>query len=151
VLLVWIYYTAMILLFGAEFTETWATERGAGIEPEEGAVWRDDSSHAKDGKAGDAKNPAGRTGASTARPDTPATREQAAARAARIAEQDRAPDDSPENQSGLPGAGVGRREAVGGSGIHPVSAGGTPKGAETRTPGDIAGPTRDADGDGQAG
>jgi membrane protein len=37
-ILVWIYYTSMILLFGAEFTETWAERRGSGIEPEEGAV-----------------------------------------------------------------------------------------------------------------
>ncbi|HEX2202867.1 MAG TPA: YihY/virulence factor BrkB family protein [Longimicrobium sp.] len=36
-ILVWIYYSAMILLFGAEFTQTWAMEKGGGIEPEEGA------------------------------------------------------------------------------------------------------------------
>ena len=38
VLLVWIYYSSIIVLFGAEFTETWAERRGAGVEPEEGAV-----------------------------------------------------------------------------------------------------------------
>jgi membrane protein len=38
VLLLWIYYSALILLFGAEFTETWAERRGQGIEPERGAV-----------------------------------------------------------------------------------------------------------------
>jgi membrane protein len=38
VLLLWIYYSALILLFGAEFTETWAERRGQGIEPEPGAV-----------------------------------------------------------------------------------------------------------------
>ncbi|HEX7240674.1 MAG TPA: YihY/virulence factor BrkB family protein [Longimicrobiaceae bacterium] len=38
VILVWIYYASMILLFGAEFTQTWAVRRGSGIEPEEGAV-----------------------------------------------------------------------------------------------------------------
>jgi membrane protein len=38
VLLLWIYYSALILLFGAEFTETWAENRGEGIEPEPGAV-----------------------------------------------------------------------------------------------------------------
>jgi membrane protein len=38
VILVWIYYSAMILFFGAEFTETWAMERGAGVEPRPGAV-----------------------------------------------------------------------------------------------------------------
>jgi membrane protein len=36
--LVWIYYSAMILLLGAEFTREWATQRGRGIEPEKGAV-----------------------------------------------------------------------------------------------------------------
>jgi len=38
VLMLWAYYSAMILLFGAEFTQQWAKQRGAGIEPEEGAV-----------------------------------------------------------------------------------------------------------------
>jgi membrane protein len=38
VLLLWVYYSALILLFGAEFTETWAEGRGRGIEPEPGAV-----------------------------------------------------------------------------------------------------------------
>jgi membrane protein len=38
VLLLWVYYSAIILLFGAEFTETWAERRGRGIEPEPGAV-----------------------------------------------------------------------------------------------------------------
>ena len=38
VLLLWIYYSSLIVLFGAEFTETWAEQRGEGIEPEPGAV-----------------------------------------------------------------------------------------------------------------
>ena len=38
VLLLWIYYSALIVLFGAEFTETWADKRGEGIEPEPGAI-----------------------------------------------------------------------------------------------------------------
>ncbi len=38
VLLLWIYYSAIIVLFGAEFTETWADKRGEGIQPEPGAV-----------------------------------------------------------------------------------------------------------------
>jgi membrane protein len=37
-MLVWIYYSSMILLFGAEFTQTWAEQRGKGIEPVRGAV-----------------------------------------------------------------------------------------------------------------
>jgi membrane protein len=38
VLLLWVYYSALIVLFGAEFTETWAEQRGEGIEPEPGAI-----------------------------------------------------------------------------------------------------------------
>ncbi|WP_420457446.1 YihY/virulence factor BrkB family protein [Rubrivirga sp.] len=34
-LLVWIYYSALIVLVGAEFTQAWAEQVGAGIEPEE--------------------------------------------------------------------------------------------------------------------
>lgn len=36
--LVWIYYSAMILLLGAEFTQTWAQRYGRGITPKPGAV-----------------------------------------------------------------------------------------------------------------
>lgn len=36
-LLVWIYYSSIILLFGAEFTQAWAEQRGRGIAPEHGA------------------------------------------------------------------------------------------------------------------
>ena len=38
VVLVWAYYAGMIILFGAEFTQQWAKQRGSGIEPREGAV-----------------------------------------------------------------------------------------------------------------
>jgi membrane protein len=38
VMLVWIYYSSMILLFGAEFTQAWAEARGGGIAPERGAM-----------------------------------------------------------------------------------------------------------------
>jgi membrane protein len=38
VMLLWIYYSGLIVLFGAEFTEAWAEKRGEGIEPEPGAV-----------------------------------------------------------------------------------------------------------------
>jgi len=37
-LFVWVYYTSLIFLFGAELTQHWADRRGAGIVPEEGAV-----------------------------------------------------------------------------------------------------------------
>jgi membrane protein len=39
VLLLWVYYSSLIVLFGAEFTETWAQDRrGETIEPEPGAI-----------------------------------------------------------------------------------------------------------------
>lgn len=38
VVLIWAYYAGMILLFGAEFTQQWAKQRGRGIGPEKGAV-----------------------------------------------------------------------------------------------------------------
>ena len=38
VMLLWIYYSALIVLFGAEFTEGWAEERGEGVEPAPGAI-----------------------------------------------------------------------------------------------------------------
>jgi membrane protein len=38
VLLVWIYYSAQILLFGAEFTQVYARARGARLEPARGSV-----------------------------------------------------------------------------------------------------------------
>lgn len=37
-LLVWIYYSAVILFLGAEFTQAYASGRGSGITPAEGAV-----------------------------------------------------------------------------------------------------------------
>lgn len=38
VIFVWIYYAGMILLFGAEFTQQYARNRGHGIQPKKGAV-----------------------------------------------------------------------------------------------------------------
>jgi membrane protein len=38
VILIWVYYAGMILLFGAEFTQSWAKARGAEIRPEKGAM-----------------------------------------------------------------------------------------------------------------
>lgn len=37
-ILLWVYYSAMILLFGAEFTQVWAKQRGGGVVPSKGAV-----------------------------------------------------------------------------------------------------------------
>jgi uncharacterized BrkB/YihY/UPF0761 family membrane protein len=36
--LIWIYYSSMILLLGAEITQVWMEKRGEPIEPDEGAV-----------------------------------------------------------------------------------------------------------------
>jgi membrane protein len=38
VILIWVYYTSMIVLFGAEFTQTWALNHGRDVVPEKGAV-----------------------------------------------------------------------------------------------------------------
>ena len=37
-LLLWVYYSAQILLFGAEFTQVYACEAGRGVKPDEYAV-----------------------------------------------------------------------------------------------------------------
>jgi membrane protein len=37
-LLLWVYYSAQILFFGAEFTQVYTTEYGSGMKPERGAV-----------------------------------------------------------------------------------------------------------------
>jgi membrane protein len=47
--LLWIYYSAMIFFFGAEFTQVWASSRGRHIAPEEGA--RTSASHHKSATA----------------------------------------------------------------------------------------------------
>lgn len=39
IILVWVYYTAMILYFGAEFTKVYALKRGHGIKPYKNAVY----------------------------------------------------------------------------------------------------------------
>ena len=42
--LVWMYYSSLILLFGAELTQVWASQVGRGIRPEPGAVPREAAS-----------------------------------------------------------------------------------------------------------
>lgn len=38
IIMIWVYFSSMILLFGAEFTQVWARWRGMPIQPEPGAV-----------------------------------------------------------------------------------------------------------------
>jgi len=38
VVLIWVYYSSMLVLFGAEFTRVWAERYGYGVWPEKGAV-----------------------------------------------------------------------------------------------------------------
>lgn len=48
VLLVWVYYSAVILLLGAELTEAVAAERGAPIQPNAHAMWRREAPYGDD-------------------------------------------------------------------------------------------------------
>lgn len=53
VILVWIYYSAQILLFGAEFTEVWARYHGADIEPDADAVWENEAKARREAERGE--------------------------------------------------------------------------------------------------
>jgi membrane protein len=46
-LVVWVYYSAQILFFGAEFTQVWATRFGSHIEPASNAE-RESTSHSEE-------------------------------------------------------------------------------------------------------
>jgi hypothetical protein len=51
-------------------------------------------------------------------------------------EREQRNEDQTRQQSGQPGGGAGRREEVGGSGVHPASGAETPDDAVIRTPGE---------------
>jgi membrane protein len=51
VLLVWIYYSSMIVLFGAELTEVWAERHGRVVEPSRGAKRTHPERHPPPGQA----------------------------------------------------------------------------------------------------
>lgn len=48
-LLVWVYYSSVILFLGAEFTQVWAKRRGAGWEPDEDAMKVREEDRAEEG------------------------------------------------------------------------------------------------------
>jgi membrane protein len=52
ILLLWVYYSCQILLFGAEFTRVWAARHGVKVKPEEFAVKDLDAVHAKSALTG---------------------------------------------------------------------------------------------------
>lgn len=84
--LVWIYYSSMIVLFGAEFTQQWAVNRGSGIEPEQGARRMADEvgDPTKAGKSGGtAKSGGGKHGGKKDGPSEKEVAEDAAAAARR--------------------------------------------------------------------
>jgi membrane protein len=59
VLLVWLYYSAQIFLYGAEFTKVYATRYGSHIVPAENALPATEEARAQQGipKSGDGQSP----------------------------------------------------------------------------------------------
>jgi membrane protein len=51
VVLLWVFYSAEILFFGAEFTKVWARRRGAGAVPTEAAMLLTEEAKAEQGRA----------------------------------------------------------------------------------------------------
>lgn len=74
VLLLWIYYSAQILLFGAEFTQVYANRFGSHIEPDEHAVFAADATPEEKGV--DTNTDSGTTSDPASRPEPPQTRSQ---------------------------------------------------------------------------
>lgn len=75
VILIWIYYTALLVLVGAEFTQVWARHCGKSIQPSEGAVrvMKKTSYERPESPAGTGDAPAGESQRSTG--DEPASDE----------------------------------------------------------------------------
>lgn len=64
VLFAWVYYSAMIVLFGAEFTQAWVERNGGSIAPEPGAVRVVEDARTTDGRSDE--RPDGRSEGRTA-------------------------------------------------------------------------------------
>jgi len=69
IVLVWIYYSSMIVLLGAEFTQVWAVRHGRAIQPETGAIRVEEAGD--DEEPADAKPTADRPVRVAARRPTP--------------------------------------------------------------------------------
>ena len=73
ILLLWIYYSSMVLFFGAEFTQVYARRYGQGIRPAKGAV-RTEQGAAEDAEAGRTSEGGGATSAGAGRTSEEASR-----------------------------------------------------------------------------
>ena len=62
-ILLWVYYSAQILFFGAEITQVYANRFGAKLEPAKNAVWATESEQPEKVKASEAKRSKPRKGA----------------------------------------------------------------------------------------
>jgi hypothetical protein len=111
---------------------------GDSEDPGESNDSGDDSKREDDGD--------GDRSAAAVRPFRTRSPEEVAERAMAANRRDRPAVDTPGNQSGLPGGGVGRREVITGSGVHPQGSGTAPKHAEPRAAAEwVRGPGDEAD------
>ena len=82
VLLIWVYYSAQILFFGAEFTQAYARKYGSRIVPDESAVRVTEEARAKQGIAHEETVERAARGQRAARDPAPASRRNGKAAAA---------------------------------------------------------------------
>jgi membrane protein len=104
VVLVWAYYSGMILLFGAEFTQQWAVERGSGVEPKEGAVHvveKEEVVRPGDARAAGGRQGKGGKGGKGGTRDLPAAASGRAPRASTDRARDRTTAPEPAKGTGL--------------------------------------------------
>jgi membrane protein len=82
-LLVWIYYSALIVLVGVEFTQAWAEQKGSGIDPEAGGTSTDDADRGASSAASGPPAPGEPTSDATGADGRPFSIEDAASGATR--------------------------------------------------------------------
>ena len=83
VLLLWIYYSAQILLFGAEFTQVYANRFGSRIRPDSHATYAPDATPEDKGEVGESKPDASSQAVPHPLSDLPQTRSEYRAQQAR--------------------------------------------------------------------